>query len=798
VAALALLIFAACCDSSKQAGFRDGDLVSYSLPRADYLGEALRQGRLPLWDPEVGCGVDTLASPLIMAFYPPNWLHAVLSARTAMGILVAAHLLMMGLAFYAWLRELGIWPLPGLLAAGALLLAMATMAWWPHMLFSLSWLPVLLWMVDRPGRMTLPRWAGLAAAYAMLVLSGHPQLLAYVTLLLGAYVAVKSLVERRGGLATACLLAAVVGAAAAAVQLLPTKLCVDNESWRPLGRLDGDVAHYLEGGVPPQHQLVQWGRILLNTVDNAPQPRWLCSRFSCGYLGVFAPLAVLAALRRRMAWRTAWWLVAGVVGLVLCTGFSPSLVPAYSWLARLPVVGAFRTPDRLILLALLGGCYLAAVGLQRMLHGHDAGRLRFRLLVAAGVLVLIRLAGMYVSGRGDWVGAALWLGGLASLLAAAFVSRPSAGGPAVPALRGRWWLGGLLLAIVAIDFYRSSPYVCPYFGQATVQDRIVRSGEWDRTSQTLLSADDVRAMNALAGEGSLWRWYAATTYMPVMRERTFPAYRSLPYYEALQSKRHFELDRRLFNIRWPRHAMLWGIPAVPHRRLLDVCSVRVVFSPVELADPQVHGYRPAGRFSGGWAYVNERALPRVRLHAGGVKAVSDEQAAEWLLGEPDVSNPDRLLVSARSPAVRRSSSSPSVGDASPDALTGALQAPPSGVEMLEDQSERMCLRARCERACLLVISDSWAAGWRCTVDGREAPILRANYLHRAVELPAGEHEVVLTYVPPGLHAGAAVSLAALGSVVLAAGVGAWRQKRTRANRGTLSFQCPSEKPSLGH
>jgi len=384
---------------------------------------------------------------------------------------------------------------------------------------------------------------------------------------------------------------------------------------------------------------------------------------------------------------------------------------------------------------------------------------------------------MYVSGRGDWVGAALWLAGLASLLAAAFVSRPSVGGPAVPALRGLRWLGGLLLAIVAIDFYRSSPYVCPYFGQAAVQDRIVRSGEWDRTSQTLLSADDVRALNALAGEGSLWRWYAATTYMPVMRERTFPAYRSLPYYEALQSKRHFELDRRLFNIRWPRHAMLWGIPAVPHRRLLDVCSVRVVFSPVELADPQAHGYRPAGRFSGGWAYVNERARPRVSVHAGPAEVVGDGEAIEHLLGEPDLSNPDRLLVSARSPAVRRSSSSPSARDASPDALTGALQAPPSDVEILEDQPERMRVRARCERACLLVISDSWAPGWRCTVDGREAPILRANYLHRAIELPAGEHEIELVYVPPGLRTGAVVSLGAIAMIVLAAGVGVWRASR---------------------
>ena len=43
------------------------------------------------------------------------------------------------------------------------------------------------------------------------------------------------------------------------------------------------------------------------------------------------------------------------------------------------------------------------------------------------------------------------------------------------------------------------------------------------------------------------------------------------------------------------------------------------------------------------------------------------------------------------------------------------------------------------------------------MDGREAPVLRANGKHRAVPLPAGAREVRLRYHPPGLGAGLAVT-----------------------------------------
>ena len=60
---------------------------------------------------------------------------------------------------------------------------------------------------------------------------------------------------------------------------------------------------------------------------------------------------------------------------------------------------------------------------------------------------------------------------------------------------------------------------------------------------------------------------------------------------------------------------------------------------------------------------------------------------------------------------------------------------------------------------LLVLSDLYYPGWRAVVDGRPADILRANYLMRAVAVPAGRHTVGFVYEPASFKAGIAASLA---------------------------------------
>jgi hypothetical protein len=59
----------------------------------------------------------------------------------------------------------------------------------------------------------------------------------------------------------------------------------------------------------------------------------------------------------------------------------------------------------------------------------------------------------------------------------------------------------------------------------------------------------------------------------------------------------------------------------------------------------------------------------------------------------------------------------------------------------------------------LVTTDSYDDGWRASVDGRPAALLRANVAFRAVELPPGRHRVEQC-VPPEERAGRVVDLRA--------------------------------------
>jgi hypothetical protein len=87
-------------------------------------------------------------------------------------------------------------------------------------------------------------------------------------------------------------------------------------------------------------------------------------------------------------------------------------------------------------------------------------------------------------------------------------------------------------------------------------------------------------------------------------------------------------------------------------------------------------------------------------------------------------------------------------------------------ELLEYRPNRVRVGVGPGPAGYLVLADVWYPGWTCTVDGHEAPLYRADYLFRAVEVPEGAREVVFAFEPASYRRGRAVSLAALALVVL--------------------------------
>lgn len=63
---------------------------------------------------------------------------------------------------------------------------------------------------------------------------------------------------------------------------------------------------------------------------------------------------------------------------------------------------------------------------------------------------------------------------------------------------------------------------------------------------------------------------------------------------------------------------------------------------------------------------------------------------------------------------------------------------------------------------ILTFLDAWYPGWLAYVDGKEAPILRANEQFKAVVLPAGTHEVHFVFKPTLTFAALTISLVTLG------------------------------------
>jgi hypothetical protein len=90
------------------------------------------------------------------------------------------------------------------------------------------------------------------------------------------------------------------------------------------------------------------------------------------------------------------------------------------------------------------------------------------------------------------------------------------------------------------------------------------------------------------------------------------------------------------------------------------------------------------------------------------------------------------------------------------------------VETLRETPGRVAFRVEQRRPQYLVVAQPWYPGWHATIDGEPAPLLRANSAFLALDVPAGTHEVELTYRPAswiwGLRLAAAGLALALASV----------------------------------
>jgi hypothetical protein len=362
------------------------DALDYFFPYRAYAANAIRQGRLPLWNPDIFGGVPFLANIQAAVLYPPSGLFYFLSEPVAYTWSVVLHTFLGGLFAYLFVRQSLRLSRAGALIAGIIFAFGGFMGGEMDHLNQLSaavWLPALLLCWDK-SLAGSPLCALLGALLvAMQFLAGHPQESYLMLAVLALYAAYRIATSGRdwfrgrlprGLLGLACMLA--LGAGMAAAQLVPT-------SELTLWSIRANGLTYQQATAVSLK-----GTMLLNALlPPFWSPAWLqvppSSEF-LGYTGVTALMLSLTALaygRRRQMWFFAGL---AALGLFLALGVQNPLYPALFRLV--PGFSVLRVPARWLFVYSFGVAILAGMGADALLAARaklNWGRLAALTFIAA-------------------------------------------------------------------------------------------------------------------------------------------------------------------------------------------------------------------------------------------------------------------------------------------------------------------------------------------------------------------------------------------------------------------------------
>lgn len=743
------------------------DEITYYFPVHVLVARAMRHGELPFWNPFNWGGAPLLATLQAGLFYPGNLAYLVLPPVAAQNATLILAYWVAGTGMFAFVRALGVGRFGAFLAALVFMLGGHLTEHVEHLTIVQigGLMPWMLWAIERLASTARSRYAGAAAlVLCAQVVAGHPQTVTYSCLLAGAYALWRAgglARERRVGFLSQLGLAGLLGAGAAAVQLLPTLDFIPTTQ-----RSHIDFATLSKGSMPIQ----AWPGFLFPSFYGSRLPsEWLPVRFWAdydwllyleGYTGLVSwVLALVAVLSWRVDRQARFWAVAAATTFLLAMG---KHAPPFHVQAMLPLVKMMPYATRHFLEFCCAMAVLAGLGADRLERAPGPERRR---LVAASVggLAIAMLATL----AGVWAYAPRFIAHTQALMPPGIdlawslsLARPNFWLPplmlAIVALllglappTGRLLRGGLV-ALVLVDllsfgYHQGLRFVCPYVpASLPIQDHI----DWDRG----------RAVSMLALR------YPNCYDCDILSQIQRYHYPNMASLEGLPTVNGYDA---FINQRYGRLTGMdsQGVPGEtpvpiwePNAHLLDVMGlVTLRIEPGLAVKPEWAARLQPPRWqrrpdeAGLQVYTNQRALP----HAWRVQTATrlDPEAV------------DRRLEGAADFDPRR------------EALVedgAAARFAPGPARAATVSLNRIHLETDGAGPGLVVVSEAYDAGWRAFGATGPLPVRRVDAVVMGVEVPGGHQAVELVYRPRLWEPSVAASLL---SLVLLAGWMALAKRR---------------------
>ncbi len=700
--------------------FGSEDLREYFIPVRALLQHTVRGRDWPFWQRSIYAGFPLWSSAEAGLFLPTTWLYFPLEAARALTLGSLTHLVAAALGMFTWLRHRG--RSVGASMAGAFIVALGgfTTVHLDHWTFSatLAPLPWTLLAVDVALRRGFSPglFLGAALGVAGLWFGGAAQLAYFATLLVGGYVGLQVLGTR--GRAWPLLLVLPAGLLLAAPLILAG---AEFSAHSP--RAGGMTLRWAAFYHWPDPRALA----LLLFPDAWNRPPSYGGPFNywemTGYVSLPALVLVLTTRPRGLGW---YFLAVLGLSLLVCFGTE---TPLYGLLFHhLPGFDKLRVATRALFLVNFAAAFLTADALDGL-----AERRRWwqGAQVVAGALVLLGVA-LWVAQRAeamDFRAEALranvpWTVGVLAVFAACVAAKSLPRGAVL------FPVGAALLVLVDLHHV--------YSEYMPVSHTRVLKREYPR-----LPPDGGRVVhfgfnpNLAAASGT----EGVNGYSQLLVDRVYDllyATRDGGFFITSEAR----VDDEYGKLRMTPGSPLFSLFAAP--RLVTNGPVGGLPLPPRRDGPFWQYTVPALPLAFWSQHYEVLSLSdfRQQLHRFKPEQTVTLEPSDAMLPPSSSEHPFHpATVTARGPNHTEMS----------------VEAPAAG---------------------LLTVMDPWFPGWRAEVDGKPAPVLRADYAFMAVPVPEGTHRVVLRYVPATLWTG----LAGILSVLAGTGGWAWLRRR-RASAG---------------
>jgi hypothetical protein len=748
-------------------GFLWNDFLEQNFVYRLFAAVSLRQGVIPFWNPYVFSGMPFFADVQAAVLYPLNLVLTLFSGKEWLSPVlveyqIILHIALAGGFMYLLARDFGASRSGGMFAGITFMLGgfFTTHIFHSNLIYAAAWFPLAVYLFRRTiDRMSLFFMALTALVLSVIFFCGYPQLLVYMYYWLAAYYLyglVKRIREKTRPLAEvkrAALFAGLValGIGMSSVQMLPTQELAKNSvrpklefsescegSFRPYRFVTLLVPNYF--GLPQKN--AYWG-ISEKDVNGGPHNYWETAMYAGTVslaLAAIAPFFVRTPL-------TAFLSIMAVLSFLLAMGNSFFLYGlAFKFL---PAFNVFRIPGRFAYLFSLSVSLLAGLGLtwlQSRMPQEGVKRkqlLERTLLVAAGLCLVWGLA----------TAAGVLKSGIVDFMLASGRFGPNSGGisnyvdkqiyPAV--LKNVWVFVALAVCTAGICVARL---------RGKISARTSAAG--------LLGLALLDFM--VFGLG-----YAAGNIDPAVMYGKTETVRQL---QDMEKTEYFRINARSSN---PGTDDLGG-PYMAFRK--NQGSVHRLFL--------MEGYNPL-RLKRQLVNRKDRTLDILNVK---FKIAVDEQRQAMSLALHPTYFPRCRMVYDYAVETDEAGILPRLYDPLFDhkksvvleekpALAMDTGAADTGwnCRITSYSLNKIDMEVTSAKNGLLVLSEIHYPSWKALVDGRPAPVLRADYALRAIPVEKGTHKVSCYFSEDLFRKGLLLSLLSFAVTLGIGGLGFWRERK---------------------